>query len=125
MLHKCSSISLANTAISQLEYEDVISQWLSSPPLGSVRARLGMKLVRNYRQVTPHMLESARGLVKALLSMGLTSGVLQATRFEGALAKVLGRNPVLAAGEPDSGKFVLEIGIHMRCLFCNAQALEA
>lgn len=115
--------SVSNLAVPQQAYSSAVSHWLSLPPVMALRCKLGPSLSRDFRSVTPGMLEACLPLIEKLLHAGETSCVMQACKMEVALKTELSKNSILL-GLDDCDKLAYEATNHIQNCFAMLRYLK-
>ncbi len=80
---------LANRELALSVYTDVVKEWLRTEPFVPVRTKIGPKLCKDFRQVTPGAVCSLDSLLTNLIKRGLTTGVVQSTKLQQSLLAAL------------------------------------
>ena len=102
------SRSVANLSVPVQVYREAVHQWLSTPPIVSLRQKVGPTMVFDARAVTPPLAVSLAPLLSRLvLDGGCASAVLQMPKLEAALRVELADNAVLRGGVDDMDKLEL------------------
>ena len=106
----------ANGSITMEQYVSSVHEWLGTSPVIPFSKKLGPRLAKDFRQVTPDMLMVVLPLVKMFMDCGGTSCVFQAVKLEAAIAAELSSNPVLLEKGETPNTLAYNSCNHIQCV---------
>lgn len=116
--------SVPNPEVSQAQYTKACEDWLSSPPIVDLRSKLGPKLAKAYRAVTPGMIEAVLPFACNIMEAGEKTCVLQAAKLETALAECMRLSSVFCNGSSRE-KLAYDATCHLQSCFAMLRYLKA
>ena len=105
------SRALANRHVERTIYESAVKAFVTAPPMLAVRVKIGPKICRDVRQVTPAAMLSAKPFLKHLLTHGLQNCVVETGKLKDALRRELSAHPLLLS-DWDLSVAVDDLAVH-------------
>ena len=114
--------SVANAEVSSDAYTEAIGSWLDDPPVLSFRQKLGAKVVKDHRALSPASLLLLHNLMSSLIDAGLTSCVVQKEKLKHGIRVSLSKRSLLLS-DWNLGKAMEDGSEHIMCAFALLRIL--